>query len=44
MRTMQIKTGTRFIISSHDPQVIAHADRVIRLRDGHIENEKEMES
>lgn len=39
MRTMQTQTGTSFVISSHDPRVIAGADQVIRLRDGRIDME-----
>ena len=29
--------GTTFIFSSHDPRVMEHAARVIRLHDGRIE-------
>lgn len=36
MRTLNREQGTTFLFSSHDPQVIEHADRVILLKDGRI--------
>jgi putative ABC transport system ATP-binding protein len=30
------RQGTTFLFSTHDPRVIAHAHRVIRLADGRI--------
>ena len=37
MRNLNEQRGTTFVFSSHDPQVIALARRVVRLRDGHME-------
>ena len=31
------RDGTTFIFSTHDPRVMAHAHRVVRLRDGRVE-------
>jgi putative ABC transport system ATP-binding protein len=39
MRELNEKEGVTFLFSSHDPQVIAHAKRVVRLRDGQLEND-----
>ncbi|PLX86491.1 MAG: macrolide ABC transporter ATP-binding protein [Desulfuromonas sp.] len=39
MRRLNETQGTTFIFSSHDPQVIAHARRVIHLRDGRLESD-----
>jgi putative ABC transport system ATP-binding protein len=39
MRRLNEAQGTTFVFSSHDPQVIAHARRVLRLRDGRIESD-----
>lgn len=36
MRRLNREQGTTFLFSSHDPKVIDHADRVIRLNDGRI--------
>lgn len=36
MRRMQAESGTTFVFSSHDPQLIADADTRIRIVDGHI--------
>ncbi|UXI66195.1 ABC transporter ATP-binding protein [Tahibacter amnicola] len=36
LRQMQRDTRTAVVISSHDPLVVGHADRVIRMRDGRI--------
>jgi len=36
MRTLNAERGVTFLFSSHDPKVIDHADRVIRLEDGRI--------
>lgn len=35
MRTMQRDRATSFIFSSHDPQLVASADDVVDIRDGH---------
>jgi len=40
MRSLNAQRGTTFIFSSHDPQVIALARRVVRLRDGHLETDQ----
>jgi putative ABC transport system ATP-binding protein len=34
------RDGTTFIFSTHDPQVMGHAQRVVRLADGRIVDEK----
>ncbi|KWK05974.1 ABC transporter [Burkholderia ubonensis] len=36
MRAMQRERATSFVFSSHDPQVIAAADDVAMIRDGHV--------
>jgi putative ABC transport system ATP-binding protein len=40
MRRLNREQGTTFLFSSHDPLVIAYADRVISLRDGRLENDR----
>jgi putative ABC transport system ATP-binding protein len=30
------RAGTTFIFSTHDPKVMAHAQRVVRLADGRV--------
>ena len=40
MREMNEKKDITFIFSSHDPKIIDRGKRVIRLRDGKIDNEK----
>ena len=37
MRQLNREKGSTFIFSSHDPLVISHARRVVRLRDGRLE-------
>jgi len=39
MRQLNRNKGMTFLFSSHDPLVIAHAERVIRLRDGRLEDD-----
>jgi len=39
MRQLNQENGTTFLFSSHDPMVIAHAERVVQLRDGRLEND-----
>ncbi|PLX87222.1 MAG: macrolide ABC transporter ATP-binding protein [Desulfuromonas sp.] len=39
MRGLNRDKGMTFLFSSHDPLVIAHAARVIRLRDGRLEED-----
>jgi len=39
MRRLNREKKTTFIFSSHDPLVISHALRVVRLRDGHLESD-----
>ena len=41
IRDLREKTGTTFIIATHDPNVAASADRAIRIVDGLIANEGE---
>jgi putative ABC transport system ATP-binding protein len=36
MREMNLKQGTTFIFSTHDPKVMAHAQAVVQLADGKI--------
>lgn len=36
MRKMNEEEGTTFIFSSHDPMIVEHANRIIKLRDGMI--------
>ena len=36
MRRMQRDSGTSFVISSHDPQMLAEADDAIRIGDGRV--------
>jgi putative ABC transport system ATP-binding protein len=36
MQHLNRTTGTTFIFSTHDPQVMERARRMIRLRDGQI--------
>jgi len=40
MRHLNEEHGTTFVFSSHDPQVIALARRVVRLRDGRLERDE----
>ena len=35
---LNASTGVTFVFSTHDASVIARAERVVRLRDGHITN------
>jgi putative ABC transport system ATP-binding protein len=39
MRELNQKDGITFVFSTHDPRVIAHAQRTLRLVDGRIANE-----
>ena len=39
MREMNDEAGVTFIFSTHDPMVMERARRVIRLKDGHIDND-----
>ena len=36
MRTLNANQKTTFIFSSHDPKVIEHARRIVRLQDGRV--------
>ncbi len=40
MQRLNEEQGATFIFSSHDPLVISHAKRVIRLQDGHLESDQ----
>ena len=40
MMAMNEKHGTTFIFSTHDPLVMDHASRLVRLRDGRIESDE----
>ena len=36
MRRMQAEARTTFVFSTHDPQLIAHADGIVAIRDGEL--------
>ena len=36
MKTLAREEGAAFLVASHDPDVIAQADRVARLADGRL--------
>ena len=36
MQRLNRETGTAFVFATHDPRVMAHARRVVRLLDGHV--------
>ena len=38
MRELQRQQKTAFVFSSHDPQVIASADHLVLLKDGHLQS------
>jgi putative ABC transport system ATP-binding protein len=40
MQSMNAKHGTTFVFSTHDPLVMKHATRLVRLRDGRIESDE----
>jgi len=40
MRVLNQKHGTTFLFSTHDPMVVAHARRVVTLRDGQVDSDK----
>lgn len=40
MEDMNKKKGTTFVFSTHDPQVMGHAKRLINIRDGQIESDE----
>ncbi|HEY5673162.1 MAG TPA: ABC transporter ATP-binding protein [Malonomonas sp.] len=40
MKKLNQQQGVTFIFSSHDPLVISHARRVVRLRDGQLESDQ----
>jgi len=40
MQAMNKNLGTTFIFSTHDPKVMEHARRLIRVRDGQIESDE----
>ncbi|MEA3362788.1 MAG: ABC transporter ATP-binding protein [Thermodesulfobacteriota bacterium] len=40
MQHLNQEQGATFIFSSHDPLVISHAKRVVRLQDGHLESDQ----
>ena len=36
MQRLNAQTGTAFVFATHDPRVMAHARRVVRLLDGRV--------
>ncbi|MEZ4586248.1 MAG: ABC transporter ATP-binding protein [Gemmatimonadales bacterium] len=40
MREMNQTSGATFVFSTHDPLVMSHATRLVRLRDGRIESDE----
>ena len=40
MKQISANDGTTFIFSTHDPEIMNHADRIVRLRDGRLESEQ----
>jgi len=36
MKELNRDDGTTFIFSTHDPRVMAHAKRIVRLEDGRV--------
>ena len=40
MHSMNEKRGTTFVFSTHDPMVMEHATRLVRLHDGRIESDE----
>lgn len=40
MKAMNQRLGTTFVFSTHDPLVMAHATRLVRLRDGRVESDE----
>ena len=43
MKDINVNFGTTFIFSTHDPRVMAMADRLVRMEDGRILQEEAME-
>jgi putative ABC transport system ATP-binding protein len=43
MLKMNKKLGTTFIFSTHDPQVMRYARRLIEIRDGKVTNDDQGE-
>jgi putative ABC transport system ATP-binding protein len=39
MRELNRERGVTFVLSTHDPMVLEHADRVVRLVDGRVESD-----
>lgn len=44
MQQLNRELGTTFLISSHDPRVIAHARRILTLRDGQLVNDQQLDA
>jgi putative ABC transport system ATP-binding protein len=40
MQYMNQTLGTTFIFSTHDPRVMEHARRLIKIRDGQVESDE----
>jgi putative ABC transport system ATP-binding protein len=44
MRDVQEKHAASFVFSTHDPQLISHADETFVIRDGHLEDHQSREA
>jgi putative ABC transport system ATP-binding protein len=44
MQRLNSELGTTFLISSHDARVIAHARRILTLRDGQLVNDEQRDT
>jgi putative ABC transport system ATP-binding protein len=44
MRDVQEKHAASFVFSTHDPQLISHADETFVIRDGHLEGHQSREA
>lgn len=44
MRAVQSKHAASFVFSTHDPQLMSHADETFVIRDGHLEDHRSRES
>ena len=40
MQRLNRERGVTFVFSTHDPRVVAHAQRVVRLVDGKVQSDE----